>query len=451
MKRRLLIIITLLILLLAALGYWLYQNLERHTRLENTGPTLDVLINPWHAAQTFLKHHDIASHRAMNLHDVLQRLQPEHALILFNDRALHDRHHQRELMDWMHKGGHLIITANHEWDDEMGTSHDPFLDAIGVRLHRLEQDSLEEEDYLEEDDSDEDYPEEGYPEDSTLEHDQPESSPANDDDPIRDFAELMLPPPMPSTGEDEDAPVITPACGMPASDDIFRLAYGENTELLQIHFGYPYTLEDASGAAIRDAGAYPNGLLQYAVGQGRMTVLLETDIWHNRTIGDFDHAFLLWHLLDDRPLVWFVASHGSENLLQALWRTGRYLLIALLAWLLLWSWRRWVRFGPLLPDPSPERRQLLEHIEAGSRFQWHHQQQQTQLQRLRDDIWQHLKRHHGIDHQQDDSPAIALHKLADLCQQSPEQVHQAMTCPAPTRETQWIELISQLQTIRNTL
>src|SRR5690606_6146299 len=102
----------------------------------------------------------------------------------------------------------------------------------------------------------------------------------------------------------EDALPITPACGIYGEHDIYRVAYAEDADLLQINFGYSYTLEDASGNAIRTAGAYPNGLLQYAVGKGRMTVLLETDIWTNRAIGDFDHAFLLWHLISDRSLAW---------------------------------------------------------------------------------------------------------------------------------------------------
>lgn len=422
MKKRLLLFVPIALLL--ALGYWLSQNIERQTRLVNTGPTLAVLLNPWHAAQMFLERHHVTSHRAMDLHDVLPRLQPGDMLILFNDKALHDRHQQQRLMEWMHAGGHLVITANYEWDEEAGSSHDPFLDAMGVRLVRVEYTREEEE---------------------------------NDDDveavdPLQAFAELMLPPPAPAgdaAAPEEDATAITPACTTAPDTDVFRVAYQDNADLLQIRFGYPYTLEDASETAIRDAGAWPNGLLQYAVGDGRMTVLLDTDIWKNRTIGHFDHAFLLWHLLEGRARVWFVASHGSENLLERLWRTARYLLIGVLVWLLLWGWRHGVRFGPLLPDPAPERRRLLEHIEAGSRFQWQHQQQQAVLQRLRDDIWFHLKRLHGIERAQDEAHAVT--RLAQIGQLPPERVHHAMTCPAPVREHQWIELISQLQTIRNTL
>lgn len=437
MKPRLLLLITLVLALLGAGAYWLYQNLERYTRLENTGPTLDTLINRWHAAQAFLEQHNISSHRAMDLHDVLHRLQAQDALVLFNDTALYDLNHQQQLKEWMNQGGHLVITANYEWDEEAATSSDPFLDSMGVRLLWLEED----DEAASAEQNDEQFEEQ----DSSTDDNDPTPGQEENASPLEDFADIMDPVMPPA----EDS--ITPACGIYGEHDIYRVAYADDADLLQINFGYSYTLEDASGNAIRTAGADPNGLLQYAVGKGRMTVLLETDIWTNRAIGDFDHAFLLWHLIGDRPLVWLVASHESENLLKILWRNARYLLIGLLAWLLLWGWRRWVRFGPLVPDPSPERRQLLEHIEASTRFQWKHQQLEPLLQRLRDDIWLHLNRHHGIDHQQGDNSIAALRKLAELSQQPADIIRQAMTCPAPQREINWIELISQLQTIRNAL
>lgn len=457
MKRQTLLALTIVLMLLGVTGYWLYQNVESYTRQVNTGPTLDAIINPWYAAQTFLKQHDIASHRTMDLHEAIRRLQPEDALILFNDTPIYDGNHQQLLMDWMRQGGHLVLAANYEWDAEAESSDDPFLDAMGVRLLWLEEDDAEEE---AEDESEEEAGEADAAEDES----EAESGDAQmdtdaqmteTDATLNADADALIEQdtsPADSATPPADAPLpITRACNVYDNAHILRIVWGEDAEPLQINFGYPYTLEDASGQVSRTAGAEPNGLLEYPVGQGRMTVVLDTDIWKNRAIGDFDHAFLLWHLVSDRPRVWFVASHDSENLLEVLWRNARYLVMGLITWLLLWAWRRWVRFGPLIPDPVPARRQLLEHIEASTLFSWKHQQLEPLLLRLRDDIWLHLNRHHGIDHQDGDSSQLALQKLAELSQQPADIVRQAMTCPAPQRENNWVELISQLQTIRNAL
>lgn len=432
MKPRLLIGISILSLILAGAGYWLYQNVERYTRQINTGPKLDVSINPWFAAQAFLKRHQIETHRAMDLHDMLHRLQAQDALVLFNDTPIFDEKNQRLLTEWMENGGHLILAANYEWDEEEETSDDPFLDNMGVRLIYTGDDDDEEA----VDDEDENESEDEEDADATVE-------------PIETGAQ-------PDTDQDEltsDAQDITKIanCSIYTGYDLFNVVYDTHADPLRINFGYTYTLEDASQNVMRTAEAEPNGLLEYAVGKGRMTVVLDTDIWSNRQIGDYDHAFLLWHLVNDSPVVWFVANHDSENLIAMLWRTASFLLIGCIALLLVWGWRRSVRFGPLIPDPSPARRQLLEHIEASTLFNWKHQQLEPVLRTLRDDIWLHLNRHHGLDYHEGDNGSAALNKLAELSHQSSDIVQQAMTCPPPQRETNWIELISQLQTIRNAL
>ncbi len=416
MKVRTRIGLLVLMCLLMGTGYWFHQNVERYTRQINTGPKLDVAINPWFAAQTFLQQHDIETHRAMDLHDMLHRLNPNDALVLFNDTPIYDANHQQALKEWMHQGGHLVLAANYTWDEANGTSDDAFLDDMGVRLIWLNAD-------------------EGEAEPSTVD----DKNAASEEDNLRDDE------PGSATGD------ATKDCEIYVGMDPFQIDYADGATPLRVSFGYRYTLEDASTEVTRTSNHQPNGLLEYSVGQGRMSVVLDTDIWTNPVIGNFDHAFFLWQLVGGSPVVWFVANHDSENLLAALWRTAPYLLIGIATVLLLWGWRRWVRFGPLIPDPSPSRRQLLEHIQASALFSWRHHQIEPMLKTLRDDIWLQLSRHHGVEHNANESPIAVLNKLANIIQQPRDWVQHAMTCPPPQREANWIELISQLQTIRNAL
>lgn len=436
MKRRMIPWLTLVLIVLVGAGYYLYTHVESYTRQLNTGPTLEARFNPWLAAQTFLSRHQIRSHRAMDLPVMLQRLQPDDTLVLFNDSPVYDPGHQQFLLEWMRNGGHLILAANYTWDDEEQSSNDPFLDNMGVRLYWLETDE-DETDELADQPADEAEPAQTDSAPSANDTNEIDNRTAETSDTTTDNADTESTLPM------------TPVCNVHLWGDLYQIHYAADADPLQINFGYYYTLEDASQQAIRTADAAPNGLLQYAVGQGRMTVLLNTNIWTNRKIGDYDHAYLLWHLVQGSPTVWLVASHDSENLLALLWRTAPYLLIGCAVLLLLWGWRRWVRFGPLLPEPPTARRQLLEHIEASARFSWRHQQADNLLATLRDDIWWHLIRHHGIQRNGDNSAALS--KLAELSQLPGDVIRHAMTSPAPQRELHWIELISQLQTIRNAL
>jgi hypothetical protein len=435
MKRHLMPWLTVVLIVLGGAGYYLYTHVESYTREINTGPTLEARFNPWLAAQNFLARHQINSHRAMDLPVMLQRLQPDDTLVLFNDSPVYDPGHQEYLQEWMRNGGHLILAANYTWDEEEQSSGDPFLDAMGVRLFWLETEDDDSDDV-----SDETTDETGSAESATA----PEQEETSTDTETATTADASSDNP-----DAESTLPITPVCNVHLWGDLYQIHYAADTDPLQINFGYYYTLEDASQQAIRTADAAPNGLLQYAVGKGRMTVLLDTNIWTNRKIGDYDHAYLLWHLVQDSPTVWLVASHDSENLLALLWRTAPYLLTGCAVLLLLWGWRRWVRFGPLLPEPPTARRQLLEHIEASARFSWRHHQADALLATLRDDIWWHLNRHHGVQRNGDSNAALA--KLTELSQLPGEVVRHAMTSPAPQREPHWIELISQLQTIRNAL
>lgn len=399
MKRTLRWII-LLSLVLAGVGYLLSQLLEFHTRQVNSGPTLEVSFNPWFAAQAFLQQQQIKSRRATDLQDLWHHLQPDDTLLLLDEKPVYDSLSQRKLMDWMNQGGHLVLTASAEWSDDLQASGDPFLDAMGVRLSKLgdtAQEAAEEEEAEQE-----------------PKPDQPQ----------------------------------TPICTGTDHNPMFLLDLPGLDAPVQISFGRYVTLEDSSGNPVRDSGHSPNGLLEYQVGKGRMTVLAGTHIWSNFAIDEFDHAFLLWQLVNKDSTVWFVAQHVSENLLQMLWRTAPFLLIGCVIWLLLWAWRRGMRFGPLLPDPPTARRQQLEHIEASLTFAWKLRQLEPFIQHLRDDIFFHLDRQHatgsGNQHQR-------LEKLAALSGLPLTQVQQAMTCPVPYQEIRFTRLVSQLQTLRNAL
>jgi hypothetical protein len=148
--------------------------------------------------------------------------------------------------------------------------------------------------------------------------------------------------------------------------------------------GRAYRVEVALGARLIDAlGAaeYGSGpgdrhvVLRHRHGEGTVTFLADDWPLLNPTIGDHEHASFLWALL---------SAEGRPAAVRVVWRIPRASLLAVLreraspalaSGLVLlgaWAWRRSRRFGPLLPDPPPSRRSLLEHVRASGDFLYRH-------------------------------------------------------------------------------
>jgi len=135
---------------------------------------------------------------------------------------------------------------------------------------------------------------------------------------------------------------------------------------------YFYGDEDADAAEVAaiwgDEENAEYGYARVLRGKGTVDVLADLDFLTNEKLEDREHAALTRQLLQPN---W--ADGGTFHLIYSanmapLWRllldhAWRVLLPALLA-LLLWLWMRAERLGPLRPAPAPDRRSLLEHVQA---------------------------------------------------------------------------------------
>jgi hypothetical protein len=117
-------------------------------------------------------------------------------------------------------------------------------------------------------------------------------------------------------------------------------------------------------------------LASLPIGAGRLTIVAGLpNRFQNRTIGQDDNAELLRSILGFAPAarelivlrvpqalpIW---GWLAEHALPTFAAVGTLILLGLL--------RTLPRFGPLMPDPSPIRRPLREHILAAGRFRWTH-------------------------------------------------------------------------------
>jgi len=134
-----------------------------------------------------------------------------------------------------------------------------------------------------------------------------------------------------------------------------------------------YQVSARSGHGISPAGEKPGVFASVPSGHGRLSVVTDARIFRNRWIDEKDHAALLAALVDASP------RYGRIGFLRgaalSFWSLlSEYLaplLIALLAWLLLWLWKNLARFGPveLAENPSAQRG-YGHHLEALGHFHW---------------------------------------------------------------------------------
>lgn len=107
-------------------------------------------------------------------------------------------------------------------------------------------------------------------------------------------------------------------------------------------------------------------------GDGEILVATSLDFLRNAEIGRHDHAELAWLLAGEEPgreIRIFNQPH-KLSLLDWLLEHARPALAGAALLLALWLWRVVPRFGPLVPEPAPGRRRLLEHLRAAGRHQW---------------------------------------------------------------------------------
>lgn len=111
--------------------------------------------------------------------------------------------------------------------------------------------------------------------------------------------------------------------------------------------------------------------LAVAAGRGRVTAVNDIGFATNFDLARADNAEFLHALAraTGASRVLFYRGH-TETLGQWLMRNAWSVLLALAGLVALWLWRVMPRFGPLLPDPEPVRRRLLDHLAASGRFFW---------------------------------------------------------------------------------
>ena len=313
-------------------GHWFLANHERYSKEIRAEVSPQARRNPYLAAERFLSRLGVASESVSGRERLLQ-LPAQPGLLLVNNLGPSLPPEREEaLLDWVRGGGHLVVIPRKEWDEEQETSGNHLLDRLGVRLLVI---ALSEED--------------GNREEETSG----------------------------ATSGEGAVPVtlLIPGARQP----------------VEVDFDRDRILVDGDGHADWVGSVEELGyMLQFQLGQGRLTVLSDDHYFTNGAIDQWDHALFLAQLAAGQERAWLLYSSKMPSLLSLLWRAAPQLLVCALVLLLLSLWRMGLRTGPLLGRGVAPRRSLLEHLDAVAGYAWRTdrgQQMSSVSQRALEQAW----------------------------------------------------------------
>lgn len=340
------------------------------------GYSPDARLNDYLAAQRFLNHMGIPTNTLPSPTPQSQLPPTDEVLMLTTKRLTVDAATRRALLDWVHAGGHLILSAR----------TDTVTDGLGDLLDKRNEIEA-------------------------------------DDDPL--LAELGVTLKVLDMDEDEADEYGAFAVDFAAADDYVWVDFDPLYRLSNDDPRLQELAGDQLGAVVLSGG----------IGAGRVSIIADRKPLHNRRIGDQQHARFLWYLVTlHGPAVGvhIVIEDDMPALLIWLWGHARELMISLLLIALLALWAVSRRFGPLRGLAPPVRRSMVEHIRASGGFQWRHHYHDALLRGVREDVQQQMVLKHPTT--QGLTPTAAASYLTDIVELPEQDIRRALT-PAASHNT----------------
>jgi len=339
--------------LLFALGAGLFLYLFERADVEvETEPVGEARYNPYLAAALTLDALGMPTARSRVME---VPAEPSGVLLLLAPSRLLEGAERERLLDWVAEGGRLVVLA---------TGEDLLLEPLGIRATWWDEADGEVD---------------GEVDTELVEGDTGASDSGGADD-VEIDAEIdadldtgAIADAIASLFGDGEAPIIS---GTTPSGEPIEVAW-RGMRRLRLDMEPYWALDELAARVV--------------YGEGTVTALSEAGFLENEALVEHDHAALLWALVDGDA----AASPTSATLVYwtqppSLWRWLKTAALPALisggALLVVWLWGATRRFGPILPDPAPGRRSLLEHLDAAGNYAWKRGDRRALLMGVRDAV-----------------------------------------------------------------
>jgi hypothetical protein len=397
----------------ATLAAVFFSSCEKRTIELTRGYSGEAARNKFLAGQRMLERLGTPARSFADLSGLSELPPTDVTLILPTDRKTQTEAGANELLAWVERGGHLIAVSWQLFDDPK-REPDFTLDPIGVRQYLNGKGDQND---------DEEGPDAAPPED--------EDSPALKISATDDKSEQPGPEVAEAEFPDRDTPLQV------EFDPEFRIELSPAAEKSRV-----FSIADANGTH----------LVVLRHGQGFVTALTDDYFMAQPTIGDWDHAELLYRLAhwDGRSgPVWIFYGDEYPDAWSLLWRYGWMVVVTAVLALVLWLWSASRRFGPLAPDPTRERRELMEHVRAAGLFQWRRGAAPALLSAVREAVLARVRERHPSFISLD--PAQQAERLAALADLPSDRVRAALAFQSDGEAGRFAKDVAVLEKIRRSL
>ena len=400
-------------LVIVAGATWFYQYIEWVEKEIDLGPTAEAKKEPFLAAKRYFERLDVEVELRGNFRQLdkangdeglgagLGDMGYQDVVILVDAYGSLSPKRANHLLNWVERGGQLIVSASNPFIDNVLSINDPLFEQFNITLEESEGSSRDAE---------------------SIEQ-------------LSSFGNMV------GLEQLDACNLLTPQAEFTFADD---------TETVQADFLSPIRLIvddfESSKGVIGDDGGF---ILQYDHGDGLVSYMSHLDFWKNTTIGCLDHAYILWQLASVNGKVWFLYNRDAPSLSSLLWQHYHYFVTALFVLIMSWLWRRNNRFGPIRSVSDLSTRRLMEHIEASARFNWKHNHGRQLIKVLRDDIERRIEKHHpGYTKKSVKNQAEILAKQVQV---DLSQIEKAMLADSSTNPENFAETVGLLKKIKERL
>ncbi|MCK5724408.1 MAG: DUF4350 domain-containing protein [Gammaproteobacteria bacterium] len=418
MRSKIPLIITLVVIFLST--YVFFKLFEQYEENKDLGWDKKALRNPYLAAEQFLLKNKINVTSSNNF-EKLTHL-PEQGMIFISDsRKVLTKKRVASILDWLEKGGHLIITA------PVYNKNNP-----SVLLSRFKVKNILREKEDEEDEEDSDVSEKKLSEKlNEINEDLKKEKTKSKDEHIIPESEITY-------------------LSFTNIKEKLKINFSSNSSLSHPYLysdnDYKKTELDPTYWAGNEKGTY---FMQFEVGEGLLSIITDNGIWRSSSIDELDHAYLLWVLGKNNSEVVLLYGASMPSIFYYMWQHASELIVAFSLWLFAWLFYRSRRFGKIFSNSDFTARSISEHISASSEYLWRNRKFEQLIEPVRNDIFKQINRLYPYFNnlkQAEQVKLISNHSKIEL-----NKVNIALIKPFNGNENEFTRIISYLQKIRNSL
>jgi hypothetical protein len=362
---------------------------EKKTVTRTFGYSPEARLNDLLAARRFLKRMGIPAENMQTPSPASDLPPTADTIVLATKRLTVDERTQRILLSWVRQGGHLVLTARSE----------TVTDGLFDLFERLNEIEVEGDPFLES---------LGV---ATVRHKTDDNNQRNE----------------------------TFGVAFPSSDDFIWVGFEPDLRLQTVSERFQSLSGDDKGDFV----------VTTSMGAGRISVISDRRILHNRRIGNHDHARFLLELVDldgNTNKVWLIGEDDMPGLYAWLWQHAHEAVITAALLLLMMLLAVSPRFGPVIDIEPARRRSLLEHIKASGWFLWRHRHYDQLLAGMQNNLRHELSiRHPGINELGTEAAANSLAGFTDLSASQIRQILGSMNIENKEQFTTTVRLYERLR------